>query len=774
MATKTPRKGSAVAPPATHYSDAAVRRQARRRALDAVVVPGKRRLRPRHRLRVAISAIVFVVLFVLVGGNQIAVTLIDSTVGQLPTARALPADSLLYDRTGILLEDLHPNGSSRIPVALNQISPYVQQAIVAVEDRKFWSEGPVDVPRLIQSAVYDLKGSNLQGASTIPMQLAKALYLQDNLSLQYKIEEITLGSKLVSELSKPTILDEYLNDIFFGEGATGIQSAALVYFNKNASQLDLAQSAMLAGLPNAPSSLDPVIYPANAKARQLVVLQAMVRNLDITQAQEVAAYNEKLVLASNSVLNLNRVPAFDARVADQVATTLNVDPTTAGLTIHTTLLYALQLDAQQITDQQIAAIRDLNVTDGAVVSILPDSGQVVDYVSNAGANVPGAEFDMAATPRQPGSTFKTFTYPTLFSEREGTMLTPILDGPLCLPTGGGSNGESAWCPLDYSQSWAGILPLDQAFGNSLNIPAIRAELQAGIPNIVDFARKLGVTTLTQPDSSYTPSMTLGTYPVPLWEMAQADATYADGGVYHPATFVQSVDSNGKNVWPPPPPGVQMVDPGVAYIIDSILTNNNNRYLEFGVGPLVVPGHSVVAKTGTSENFKDNLTIGWTPHLLTATWVGNTNDSAMVGTTGVTGAAPIWHDVMVDGLGNGSDGWPKTPPSDIQAEYYNGQTGWFLDGTTPATGALGLTDNASSGYGFDYLTGTIEDPLFLSPGDTLPSGPLAATTPGGTPSTTGTTAVRYSGNCRYWTYNGGAYYWCGGGQSGFPGDPGPHP
>ena len=186
----------------------------------------------------------------------------DSTAAAQP--RVLPADSLVYDRTGGLLADLHPPGATRLPVPLTAISPLVQQAIVAVEDRSFWSEGAVDVPRIAAAAISDLTHGTTQGASTIPMQLAKILYLNDSKTIAYKIQQIALAQRLVSSNSKAAILDQYLNDIYFGSGATGIEAAAHIYFGMEASKLDLAQAAMLAGIPNSPSTDDPLIDPAAA------------------------------------------------------------------------------------------------------------------------------------------------------------------------------------------------------------------------------------------------------------------------------------------------------------------------------------------------------------------------------------------------------------------------------------------------------------------------------------------------------------------------------
>jgi len=434
-----------------------------------------------------------------------------------------------------------------------------------------------------------------------------------------------------------------------------------------------------------------------AAQRQGTVLAAMVTAGDITQQQADQATAEKLSYAGPQVDDVNTQPAFVARVADQVRSQLHLDPQRDGLTITTTLDPGLQQFAAQTVHAQVEAVRRLNVSDGALVSVVPQTGAVVAYLGSAGVDAGTSQIDMAAVRRQPGSTFKLFTYSTAFADRRVTMVTPVLDAPLTLPTGSGANGLQPWKPLDYDRTWHGVLPVAKAFPNSLNIPAIRTELATGIAPILGTARSMGVTTLDQPNSSYGPSMTLGTYPIPLWEMAQAVTTFADQGRMHPVTFLSSVrDATGREVYAGAPPR-QVMDPGVVHIVNQILTNDSNRQIEFGLGSdLTLAGHLVSAKTGTSEDFRDNLTVGWTPQLVTATWVGNANDSPMHGTTGITGAAPIWHAFMLHALKGVPDGWPA-PPADVYSTSAGGYpTAWFLSGTTPATGANLLLGGKAAG------------------------------------------------------------------------------
>src|SRR5438876_11815432 len=280
--------------------------------------------------------------------------LLDTTVGQIPEARPLPADSIVFDRSNRLLAYVHPPGESRLPIPLERMSPFVQQATIAVEDRNFWHGGAVDPVRIVAAAWHDLRGEgSLQGASTITQQLAKVKYLNDAPTLGRKIRELFVARHLESSMSKQQILQEYLNSIPYGHGATGIQAAAQTYFGVDASKLTLPQAALLAGLRDAPSLLDPLLHPDAAKQRQRVVLQAMVQTGDISPEQATAAMAEELTFAKGNQTNLNLAPAFVGRVKAELANTLKVDIATAGLQIVTTLDPALQDLAEKTVAKQV-------------------------------------------------------------------------------------------------------------------------------------------------------------------------------------------------------------------------------------------------------------------------------------------------------------------------------------------------------------------------------------------------------------------------------------
>ncbi|MFN2582215.1 MAG: transglycosylase domain-containing protein [Candidatus Dormibacteria bacterium] len=641
--------------------------------------------RARRRLLIAAAMLVVVM-------SQLPLLLnaglewLASAVGE-PTPRTMPADTIVVDRNGTEIADLHPPGATRLPVPLTAMSPAMQQAVVAVEDRHFWTEGAVDVQRLAAASLTNVNSGSAQGASTLPMQLVKILYLNDDRSFSFKVREIGLAQRLVNTTPKPQILGDYLNDAYFGEGATGVEAAAHVYFGIDAGKLDLAQSAMLAGLPNAPTTNDPLAHPGAGKTRMQTVLASMVSNGNITAAEAVKAQQEQLHFAQPGGDDIDLAPAFMQRVADEVQQTLHADPATAGLRITSTLDLARQQHAAETVAAQVGQLQSLHVTDGAALEMDPSTGEVLAYVGSAGSNVPGGAYDMASTPRQPGSSFKLFTYTTAIATSKASMVSQVLDGPMTVP---GGAGAQSWSPLDYDRTWHGPQPLERALGNSLNVPAVRTELVTGIPAIVNTARQMGVTTLTAAPQSYGPSLTLGTYPVPLAEMAQAGGVVAAGGVMHAEHFVRSIAQPGGAAQPwSVAPARQVLDPRVAFIMNTMLSNDANRTMEFGAGSaLTVSGHTVAAKTGTSEDFRDNVTLGWTPHLVTATWVGNADDSPMHGTTGITGAAPVFHELMARDLGSTSDDWPAAPPG-LTAQSSQAGTAYFLPGTDANTGEPAL-------------------------------------------------------------------------------------
>ena len=647
-------------------------------------------LREWHRRRRAnfqrnmIIAIIVVVTLPLLTVPAVAA----QTVGDLPvvtgiSSSGLPQDMLIFDRRGNLLADVGDQGDHRIVVPLSYISPNVINATIAVEDHTFYSNSGVDPGAVLRAALADYSQRGVkQGGSTISQQLVKQLFIgphPDN-SIQRKAKEAVLALELNRRYSKSQILEMYLNTIFYGSQTYGIEAAARSYFQTNAHDLNLAQASMLAGLPQAPTQYNPLINLPAAKKRQLDVLKAMVENHFITQKDADAAYSTKLQI--HPPVNRFEAPYFVDYVLKTLRQQYKILPGDRhGYRVYTSLDLNLQHIAEQVVRDQIAQKGNFyNFHDAALVSMDPKTGEILAMVGGNDYNRPGGWINMADRPRQRGSTFKIYTYTAAIESRKFNMITPILDAPLVFPTWGGTSGFEPYIPLNYDLRYHGVLPLKMAMGNSLNIPAVKTELRVGIPNVLSAARRMGVTHLTQPDENYSLSLTLGGYEVTPIDMATGVSTLATLGVRHmPAPLLSIKDATGRDVftYDPSKNETRAISPEVAFIIASIMSDDRNRCMSFGChGDLTLPGRHVAAKTGTTQAFRDNWTVGFTPTLATAVWIGNPDNTALShNSTGIVGAAPIWHKFMQQALAGTPDQWYPKP-----AGVHQVGDNYFLPGT----------------------------------------------------------------------------------------------
>jgi len=662
-----------------------MRQATTRRRLSLGLRTSRRRLRRRaiRKLQYLGRVVAIVGAMLLIAGAPAA----DATVSQLlPIAHissaGLPQDLLVYDRHGTLLADIAQQGDHRIVVPLGSVAPMMLKATIAIEDRSFYHNDGFDLLAIARAAVDDLKsGRIVQGGSTITQQLAKQLFIGPRApaTLQRKMKEAILAMVLTSRYSKNTILETYLNTIYYSEQAYGVEAAAETYFHTTAGRLTLAQASLLAGLPRAPTAYNPILHPQEAHQRQLEVLAAMVREgyISATQARLAGATRLTVFAPTSAVL----APHFVRYVLDILRQKFQVTPWTGrAVRVFTSLDLPLQDAAQQAVQAQVSGPgRYYNFHDAALVSLDPQTGEILAMVGSAPGNRANGEIDMATSPtRQVGSAFKIFTYTAAIANRKVNMTSPILDAPLAFPIGGPSNGP--YIPANYDLRWHGVVPLKVALGNSLNIPGIKAELYTGIPAVLNVARRMGVTTLTQPDSSYGPSLTLGSYPVPVIDMAVGAATLADLGVRREPTAILSItDALGHPIYEydPNQNRFDAVSPQVAFIMGAILSDDRNRWMEFGPGgDLTLPGRQVAAKTGTSQDFRDNWTIGYTPTLATAVWVGNPDATPLShSSTGIVGAAPIWHQFMNGALRGVPNQWYAAPDG---VDQVGGN--YFLPGT----------------------------------------------------------------------------------------------
>jgi membrane peptidoglycan carboxypeptidase len=628
----------------------------------------------RHRRRVTFQRNLLLALLALISlPMSIVPAVAAQTVGELPSvtglaATGLPQDMLIYDRHGTLLADVGDQGDHRIVVPLGYVSTNLINATIAIEDHSFFDNAGVDPGAVLRAALTDYVSHGIkQGGSTISQQLVKQLFIgphPDN-SIQRKAKEAVLALQMNTHYTKNQILEMYLNTIFYGSQTYGIEAAARSYFQTNAHDLSLAQASMLAGLPQAPTEYNPLINLATAKKRQHEVLSAMVEYHFITKAQADEAYATKLTIYPP--INHYQAPYFIDYVLKTLRQKYNISPSDRrGYRVYTSLDLTLQHLAEKTVHDQIAQKGNYyNFHDAALVSEDPRTGEILAMVGGDDYNRPGGWINMADTPRQPGSTFKIYTYTAAIASRRFNMITPILDAPLVFPTWGGASGFEPYIPLNYDLKYHGVLPLKMAMGNSLNIPAIKVELRVGIQNVLNMARQMGVTHLTQPDDHYSLSLTLGGYEVTPLDMLTGASTLADMGLRHmPAPILAIKDAAGRDVYNynPTTNQYQAVTPQVAYIMAAIMSDDRNRCMEFGChGDLTLPGRQVAAKTGTTQDFHDNWTIGFTPTLATAVWVGNPNNQPLShNSTGIVGAAPIWHKFMLQALAGTPNVWYKQP------------------------------------------------------------------------------------------------------------------
>jgi membrane peptidoglycan carboxypeptidase len=645
----------------------------------------RRRRRRRHRLRarLLLSLAGLAAASLITGPALVAAEATELPSVERLSTSYLDQDTLVYDRHGALLADIGRSGDHRIVVPLSAISIYAIQATIAIEDRSFYSNVGVDPGSTLRAALADMRHRGMrQGGSTITQQLAKVALLgpHPGSTVRRKLREMILALQINQRYSKAQVLELYLNTIYYGDQSYGIEAAARAYFRTSAQDLTLAQASLLAGLPQAPSRYNPLVDPTLARLRQAQVLAAMVLQHSITQGAADQARADRLRIFP--LRTSYEVPQFVRYVLGLVKDELHLAPAGwTGLRIYTSLDLPLQRRAEAAIHDQITQVGNYyNFHDAALVSMDPHTGEILAMVGSNDPRSAGGQINMALQPRPPGSSFKIFTYTAAIESRRLNMVSPILDAPLTFPVFGGPNGFAPYSPTNYDGRFHGVVPLKMAMGNSLNVPAIKTELWVGIPAVLSAARRMGVESLPGPDTAYSMSLTLGSYGVTVLDMATGASTLAALGTRHrPAPILRVRDGLGRSLfsYDPSANAVRAVTPQVAFIIASIMSDDRNRCLQFGChGDLTLPGHHVAAKTGTTQLFRDNWTVGFTPDLATAVWIGNPDNQPLSrDSTGIVGAAPIWHRFMTEALHGMPDQW-YTPPTGLDAA--NGD--YFLPGT----------------------------------------------------------------------------------------------
>jgi membrane peptidoglycan carboxypeptidase len=659
---------------------------------------------------------------------------------QLPLLNGIASHSLfqtthIYDRNGKLLYDLYdPKYGRRTYINYNDISPLMVNATIAAEDHTFWDNSGVDLQGTIRAAITNLQSHAIvEGGSTITQQLVKNQILpSDPRTFQVKGEEAVLAYGLTQQYPKWKIMEMYLNTVYYGSLNYGVEAAAEGYFNIKpnctrthctpaVTQLDLAQASLLAGLPQSPSGYDPTNNKQAALDRQTNVLQSMIDLHMITTAQANQAHEEIAKYDFKPFVHTKNAPHFVDYVINQVLVPLMgaENLLDGGYNIYTTIDLNLEKKVEQITYSHLYTVQcdnylgcygplnvQNNVNNAAVVVESPVDGEILamDGSANLQEKSPQVQgqFNAATAFRQPGSSFKPIVYATAF-EMGWYPATILQNHKTVYPVLVSNNPPKYYTPNNYGKVFLNGFPMTirNAVANSINIPAVDAIEYTGIPNVLNMAARLGLTEVAARNpSTLGPSMAIGTVEVSLLHLTGAYATFADQGVRIPQTSVLEItDGTGRPIYkfdPAHPHGVQAISPEVAFLMSSVLSDKVSRYHEFFPNnPLELADRPAAAKTGTTDSFRDNWTMGYTPHIAVGVWAGNSDNSVMNNVIGITGAGPIWHDVM-EYVSHYYHFPPDdfVRPPDVHSGTVSALTGllprpgeptitdWFIDGTMP--------------------------------------------------------------------------------------------
>ncbi len=586
----------------------------------------------------------------------------------------------LFDRNGKLLYEVYKD-ESRTPIKIVELPDYIANAAVAFEDKDYYTHNGIAPISGILRAVRDMVlNKNLQGGSTITQQLVKSSLLSPERTIERKIKEMILAIQTERLFTKKQILELYLNQIPYGGAAYGIEEAAQVYFGKHAKDLKLEEAALLAGLPQSPSVYSPFVNPELALNRRNEVLDRMLEQRYISRDAYNKAKKTKLVVKQPQ--NVIKAPHFVFYVKKELEKEYGTDLVeSGGLNVKTTLDLNIQKESEKILQEELEKIKHLNVTNGAILVTKPATGEIlamvgsVDYFAS-----PSGAFNVVTALRQPGSSIKPIMY-SLALERNYTAASILDDSPVAFVL----EGEPTYRPVNYDGKFHGKVSLRYALANSYNIPAVRVLQTLGVSQFIAHGKRMGISSWTDP-SNYGLSITLGGGEVTMIDMATAMGVLANKGKRMDLTGLKNiVDTSGQSIIFDHPEEIRVLNEGIAYIMSDILSDNLARSWAFGPNSaLVVPGYQVAVKTGTTDQKKDNWTIGYNPDFLVAVWVGNNDGTPMHPTlsSGITGAAPIWNRVMKYILDNYSKDkkWFMKPENIIQRPCMYGRQEYFIRGT----------------------------------------------------------------------------------------------
>lgn len=589
-----------------------------------------------------------------------------------------PLTTFFYSRDGTLLYKLY-EGRNRSLVKLEELPPYLVNATVAIEDKNYFNHPGVDFFAILRAFIANLEGDKLQGGSTITQQLIKNTLLTTDRTVDRKVKEVLLAYWTERIYSKNQILQMYFNEVPYGGTAWGVEAAAETYFDKKAKDLNLAESAFLAGLPASPTNYSPYgSNPELSKTRQKEVLRRMTEDGYISTEMADQAFAQDLnfnppkseILAPHFVMYVRSALAqkYGEKIVSQ-----------GGLSVVTTIDLETQAIAEEIVAGEVTKLAPLKVTNGAAMVTEAKTGHILAMVGSKDYFDPqSGNYNVTLALRQPGSSIKPITYATAFKQgySPGTIL---LDSPTVF-----KNAWETYAPVNYDGKFRGPLSIRSALGESRNVPAVKMLATVGLPSMLQTAKDLGITSLSDPNR-YGLALTLGGGEVRLIDMMTVYGTFSQNGVKHQTTGILKVtDSKGEVLEDNyKVTNEQVIQPGIAYMITDILKDNNARTPAFGPNSLLnIPNHQVAVKTGTTDSKRDNWTFGYTPEVVVGVWVGNNDNSPMDQqlTSGVTGASPIWNRIMLSLL-EGRQPVAFMKPADLAEISIDGKRDLTLSGVT---------------------------------------------------------------------------------------------
>jgi len=605
----------------------------------------------------------------------------------------------ILDRNGEVLYDIFSQ-QRRTPVTFEEVPLYLKQATISIEDKNFYTHQGFDPLGILRGLSKIVTRGRAQGGSTLTQQLVKNALLTSERSVFRKIKEFLLAVQIEKKYSKDEILMMYLNEIPYGGTAYGVEAASEMYFGKKAADLNLIESAVIAGIPQRPSYYSP--FSSNPKAyveRATQVLRRMREDGYITKDQETEAVNQLSNLEFQSQSAFYKAPHFvqyvqkilEERYGENIVET-------GGLKVTTTLDWTLQEKMQEIVTEEISKVESQRITNGASVAIDSQTGEILAMVGSKNFNDPNydGQVNVTVSLRQPGSAMKPFTYVTAFKEGYSPA-TMIMDVPTTFP---GGEGLPDYNPVNYDGKYRGPMQLRYALANSINVVAVKTLALVGIKDTLQTAYDLGITTLEPTKDTLSRvglSLTLGGGEVRLLELTGAYSSFTNKGFkVEPVSILKVEDSKGKVLEEvEPKKGKRVLTEEQAFLIASILSDNNARKEVFGTNSLLnVPGRSVAVKTGTTNDKRDNWTVGGNSQIMIGVWVGNNDNSPMLSVaSGVSGASPIWRKSLIEAL-SGKEDIPFETPSGIVSASVDSMSGYrshdgfpsrteyFIKGTEP--------------------------------------------------------------------------------------------